>query len=1332
MSTCALPSFEELENSIKNKKAIRFAENKTQSEIAESVSYSNSMLELRDQHVPTDKIGTDRRRYSLVGSDAFLTYRATDAVSLMYRRIYGDTGTNQDSDNMEYGNTVHKIMQDSLNALYTEYKDGTVPDFKSIATKYNSGNFSLSNEQINNLIKGAKEIIEQLTEAQNKIDSSKKFILLAENVVFDPVRDLGGTIDVLAVFSDATAGVLDFKSFSPKSMYTSKNSKTGKKVLTSRDFIAKSKRDGWKIQMSNYKKILLEYYGVKDIRFTRIVPVWMDYKKNELGKILSVEQVQIGKKQSEFLNQRTIEGDKFSNAAVDLFLETIYSEINNIELTYSNLSRTQRDAALQRLNKLYEAVDDFVLEMDVDGLLQDAFDVANKEYESYKDLNTAVNYLEAVVTLKRNLEDTVDTIDIPFDTNKLEYITKQLAYFKEVRTEKLLDSIKNDGHGELNTVGGKIVLSEDDIITQTMLPTSKSENPIIQYASTLFAESYTKQREALTKFDKEFAKVEAELIKWLSGRGESLKDVHKYILNREEGHLHYRISKGFMSATEEARTKKDVSFFTTNYQIRNKNGKGETYKEWYNRSLKEQENILNDRYSRLSGDFKRNQVERGLEFWKSMFDLSLTPSGTPVNPKAWLNKNNSWLELKPTTFKSNMSDEYKFISTNKPLLDYYNFILNSVADWRKIVGYNEIDSAYFYPMVRSSMMEKLSESSLYSLISDARTMFDVRQDQQMFGSRDFDRESEKYIPIYFTQPFRDADGNIDSKQVSTDISASFRIFAKVVYNHQYMNEIEAEILATKELLKTVEYEKGGWGKNVFNFMHNIAVKDKTEGGNMTDAVFNTLVDYHLYGVKTKAAFGDEKLTKNVKSFMSWFSLRSLGLGIVPATASYVSSQINARLEAVKGQLFEMNDWNTAIKNSIKDHKKYHGLAFTFGVHNEDVLTDIVSGRVGNENLIGNKLYNNKLNQYINQRVLMRPWSYGEERLENHITNSMALTYGIDSDGNVRKLENLPDGTKSIYERFIFNETEGSFEIDGLEKEKLIRVITQFKQAVRAAQKKITGTMSSDDIAYWQTNLAAQLFMQFKSWMPNILEERFGKVRYNKVLDIVEQGRYAALWQNNELETNANTFVYLASSAINTLKFLTVNLATKNTIARKLLNTDVKLDEERLKRQYKAFVKRYEKSPGVLARIPSYEQFVKMKEGQIRAAIGEAEVLLLLLSAIAMLGADWDDNGEPLWSEMWITRKMYRVLNRTKTELSFTYSYPEYIKLVQNPIPITSALNTSLKLIQNTLDEFRDDVFGENNSRDKAGRLHYSTSMLTGVYQLRKFFDILESDLAATR
>jgi hypothetical protein len=94
-------------------------------------------------------------------------------------------------------------------------------------------------------------------------------------------------------------------------------------------------------------------------------------------------------------------------------------------------------------------------------------------------------------------------------------------------------------------------------------------------------------------------------------------------------------------------------------------------------------------------------------------------------------------------------------------------------------------------------------------------------------------------------------------------------------------------------------------------------------------------------------------------------------------------------------------------------------------------------------------------------------------------------------------------------------------------------------------------------------------------------------------------------------------------------------------------------------------------------------------------------------------------------------------------MSFTYDPMEYEKLFANPIPLIGLFTQARKLVGNTLDETGDVFFGEGDARfpipfgankgdEKAGKFHYTVSLIPGIYYIRKTFDVLESDKSAER
>jgi hypothetical protein len=1348
MIGCQLPSFEYFENSLKNRKwAISFVGPATQQDVVSALKFTDSHFKLVKQSVPPKEVGDDLTRYTLYdpkGQSAtgfFLNKRVTDKTARKFRQgktekeIAAIRANPNNIEKREYGTVIHNALQEIVDGLFVEYQGKGTLDTAALLKKYNTGPRKLTASQLKNLISGAKDVFQEIKTFQERVNPDGKFELLTENVIVDPVYDVAGTIDIVVIFSDGTGAVVDFKTFSSPSG-VAYDPKTKKRTLVSDHIVTQTTKDSWRLQLSEYKRILLANYGVKDIMFTRVAPIWMDFEYDE-KKITGLDKVEMGKTKNPILRSKSIGTEKIGVAYVDDFLKSRYKELENLRIKYKKTyDQGEKTLLIERMVAIEKGIEDFVQDLNLYRLVSDANRVAATadSITDIEELRRVRDYLESIVQLRNNWERDLNKL-FELDT-ELDQINKALSIVAIKIEEIVLDGIESR-HGKVVKKGGKFILSEDDTLSLLASSTTDLQNPFVLYAQDLFQQSYNNTRDRVRDFDKRLDNIEQSIKAWLKGRGETLADIHKYLLNPDTMRFYSMIDKAFYDLASTARENKDVKFFTTHYKIREKNRKGETYSEWLSRSRDVYEERLEEKHEGKAN--KKTLIEKDLEWWDSQYNLSMG-KGKPKFPSAWLRKNNGWLEMKESSVNQYKSKEYKFIEANTPLKLYYDQIREFISEFREIAG-DEVRSNLFFPLVRATIVEKAQNMNFAGMGEDLRQVLSIREDEQMFGQQD-EVELDPRVPLYYTNPFRDANGNIvNSNEYTKDIGAAMRLFAKTVYNYQHMNEIEATVLAVKDILKTVEYEKAGWGKNVFDFMHNVALKNKEEGDNTTQMVFNTLVNYHLYGIKMQTAF-NKKFTYATTKLASYFSLRTLGLGFIPAAASYAAAKLSARLEGTKGAIFTIQQWDKSTGLMINDYKKYHALAFFFGIHSEEMVRDIVAGRVGEKNsILADKLYASQLNQYLNDRLLMRPFSYGDERLDNHIAVAMAQNYGFDDNGNIRRLVNLPENSKSVYERIQYNEKE--MFIEGLDGDNLSRAITQFQQAVRAGQRRIKGSMNSEEIAYYQTNLFGRLVMQFKTWMPGIIRERFGALKYNRYLDVAEQGRYQVLLDETQFTQSSNMVVNILGTTANLLKFLAINLVTYGTIARKLGLANYKSNEAKAREQYAAFIKKYENMPGMLERFPTFEQFVEMKHGQIKAALGELEFMLVLSAAIFAMASDWDDDDEPLYKEMWLAHKIYQVLNRTKTELTFTYDPLEYAKLIRNPFPISSLFIQIANLLTNTLDELGDTLlgedterfpvpFGKNKANDKTDKLHYTIGLIPAAYQVRKTLNLLDSDAASPR
>ncbi len=1349
---CSLPSFEQLKNLVKNRKAfLPTVDNPTQADVVRSLDFTAQHFGLTQVNVnPKDK-GDDKRRYTVRDQQGnfevktFLSWRVSDRINKLFRK--GKTEAEVDNirnnpDNIlkrDFGTHVHGVMERLGKHFHT--KEGSI---EGIWNDIQGSEFRLNRAQFEVLVKNARKLITDINRLQRRIDRNGTVEIRFEQVLVDPVQDVGGTMDVVAIFSDNTAMIYDFKTLSVWEQYVDKNRK-----IISGDFISQSKREQWKLQMSAYRRILLQYYGVRDVRGSRILPIWLDFNKNKDNKVLpSLYQLQMGEEMSEHLRTVLAGYEKTGIAVVDKFLTTQYE---NLAVLYKKLGaaeRTDRAEIMVNIRAVERAIQDFIEKTELEDLVENMYRVAldvqtriNKGEEiSDSELNETIAYFEGISNFQQGIAQNRSVLSIQTDPEYTQELVDQINHLNDhitVINQVLgslvyhrLDGIINrigDRYGNIRRQGSEVILDDDNYLRKLFLSGSESSNPFVRHAIDRIQHKYGELRNDLIRVDDTIDQAEQGVLRWLKSKGQNLTDLHKYLLD-ESGNFHRELSGEFYARRKEARNNVDVTFFTTYMEIKPTNNRGETYQQWYDRSKKEFKGYLEQRFqylrTRKSQKAYDDKINGEMNDWEKKNNLQLDRFGKPVHAEAWTTSH--WLIPNAKAKSEFISEAYNVIAQSPELKAYYHTMLDIVSELRAIAGYDQIRSYNFFPKVRSSMIEKLSRSEFSGIHEDLKAIFAVREDEQGFGAYNVATgEFEKSIPLFFTNPILDANGQPSTDAMSKDIGASMRLFAKTVFNYKYMNDVEGEMIAIKEILPTVQYLKRDAKGNIqFDQHHNIAVKDKSEGTDTTEKVFAAYVDYYLYGIRVSST--NDNFTKAVLQLRNYFSLKTLGLGFIGGTSSYVAARAAAWMEGQKGILYNKEQWSEATKDSYKDSKKYHALGYFFGIHNNTMLENIVQGRT--RAVLADKLYASKLQQYVSSRLLLRPYSYGDERLDNHIAVAMSKNYGVDELGNVRRLENLPEGTPSIWDMFTYE--DGKVDVKNISEEQLKNVLVQFRLAVRSGQKGVKGTMSDEDIAYSSTDLLLSTMMQFKSWMPGILNERFGKLRYNEIVDAPVWGRYKAFWSEltskDEMEQSAKTSIALLQATAMAFGRFGKLLLQNNRISRKL-GFGYELDERRLEIELADYRQKSGDSRITL------EQYKKIKSAQLRAMVSEIEILVLFTSMVVLLGSDADDDGEPLYKDHWVLHQLYRVINRAKTEIAFTYAPSEYAKLISSPIPLAGLALQAERLLTNTIDEAGDTLFGEETERfpipfgrnrgsDERDAFYYTFGLIPGGHNLRKMFD----------
>jgi hypothetical protein len=547
-----------------------------------------------------------------------------------------------------------------------------------------------------------------------------------------------------------------------------------------------------------------------------------------------------------------------------------------------------------------------------------------------------------------------------------------------------------------------------------------------------------------------------------------------------------------------------------------------------------------------------------------------------------------------------------------------------------------------------------------------------------------------------------------------------------------------EYMGNPKLYK--EFQTNASGKNLLHRAGGVATKQLGTASDSYQA-FNKLVNYHLYGIKygdtgilDSTLYGNVSTKKALLAAKNYMSLTSLGFGFFPGVAAFSQGHISSYIEAKKGLMFDEKQWGRAIKYFGTDTKKARGITDFFNIYSEEY-----SYRKALE------LSNSKAVQLFSSRSAFFPVRLGDESVDDVLLVAMAQNYGLDEDGNIRRLANLREGVKSIWD-LASVDSEGKFKINLTENS-----FIQFKNAVHRESMRIKGTMNDQDVAQHNLNLAMSLMGQFKTWIPYVMEERISGLKYDKATDALHYGRFNAFINEMEHQQGAGYVAWMSGVVLPNMGKLAADIGTFGLSSKIFNRVDKKHAENyfnrwkiqpenatKVKAMYKAAYSTWKSKNQ--SKMP-YEEwivkhnkeanqmlldgFIDIKQRQIRALTNELRAILLIGAMIAFMAMPGDDDKEPRYYGSWLGRTIFKSFNRAQSELLFSFSPSQFIKMIQNPLPLTSLLVKAQQAGTNTFDEMRDAIFGENSPQDKTPMLYYSTQFVPGMVQLGRFLEFFE-------
>lgn len=1306
----------------------------------------------------------------------------------------------------EGGTAIHYGFEVLNNILYNKYLKGQKLEFTdaeivSVRDEINKkgfDKFGINTDYIKILSATTKRLFNEAKKTQDSIDPKQKFIMRSEQTVLSPQTKEAGTADLLFVYSDKSASQFDYKTAQINQNFAVG---VGANATLISEPIRDVKKQGYGNVLFRRNQILQENYGITKFRHTEIVPILVNYdKNNKLNRVSSYDSVTDDTQKNFLVNQAVVFTKEEDISLTDsinkkLRLIDLYKQIRKEAGKQGNDAKWQdynmRIAATERLiNRLIVDRDNKILMKEllevikrVEDTVKNHLPVTDENNDNYLNLSDVLSLYNEIKVIRETYFIDVQeaeekmSAEAKTDEEKKKVSATKIALYSRIkqldvslsiveehimsRAAELYDKYEANPNAPIEQLG---------YIDSMFRRMSDYENPI--FKATSLAIQLAERRKKI-KFEKWYKELD-ETIEKLKKSGMSLSEAHKALINPKTGMLYGKYDKeNFWDIVNKAFENKDIKTIKQFYKL--KEGALDDYKIRKQR----QEQLLKSRHRPIIENgvviFSQQEADRqynkAMEFWENQ--------NNPNKSEAWLGPNRfRFLEVNNAEVVKNqkyLSNGYKNIFNNKNLLAYYNFLQESNAMFRDMLGMTTKEMPdNFIAWIRKDMVETWTHNTSMSFIDklnitgkNFKRNFTVAEDETMFGELDPNtgRPLNK-IPVFWITPIFKTDEKGESvyslEDKSFDLARSFTMFAEMAFNYAEKSKVEPEIDLLKQVLLLSDLPLKKSGKEVLNTLKTQVLKRFAPEDNIV-ATYEELVEGLLYGKSIKeidkgqkynAEIGKVNVEKVLLKLNSWYVQNRLGLNPYVALASYLAPATFMRAQGKKGTLFNTQQVNKAtammakwqmnkVSNAFdKDAKAISFIMDFFQTYTEDNFARDAKLK-SRQGIVGKAINTDNLFKFLQT---------AESAMDLYITTAMAQNYGYTKDGKFVRIFN-EDGSK----RQQYKDVKSIFEVsnEAIQKgknpyEELTDLqALRFRRAVQEASKMIKGTMTYDDKARWQQHLAFKLVMTFKSWMPGVLSERFGQLKYNEKIDNVTWGRYKSAVATNFLnEEGKFTLKFLKLAILPALGRGIRNLVIAGHIfgrkGEKLVKGMQIIDEAKALRYYE----RWKEENPEAAKNVSFEDFVRVVENNALASVVELRILLGFAAMLFALGMKGDDDDEPMWKTNFATRSMYRTLNRVNSELTFSYSSNEVVRILKNPIPILGWLTLTNKLLENTADELGDLIygnvkrdgfagflFGENKGlekQDKTPALHYSSQYVTGLATLMRIFELMEGSEEAER
>jgi hypothetical protein len=982
---------------------------------------------------------------------------------------------------------------------------------------------------------------------------------MSEATIYDPKRNLAGTVDFLAITPNGEVSILDWKFMALK---TEKYQD-----------VPWYKVNGWRQQMEQYKLILQSVYGVRpeNFRQTRMIPIQAIYsegnaKANILPQLLSVKigDVNVKNITEDYLLPVGLESEKTGNKKIDALIEKLNAVYK--KLSEKKALPSEKLSKAEQLNELFTAIRQLQVKGNLNPLVRQAR-ILNKQVQKtiqiYKDKFAGQNpsqFSEKEVNdFAQELQTVQDAISIyvTLDTDLSDLFIGDLSE-EELNLEKELNKAAGDARKLQSSLNDILNDYTSEIIAKSVgVDSLLSPEKIIKGITRLFSSTATLQLKALEtlykKANKAFAfagfDTQSEIrrlstlkdayTKWASGKGLSQKNYFDILKKKTSNELIDEFNPEFYSTLKKKIEEKDTQWIINNINP-------SEYNEFLKKKLEEEFERIDNKH-RIGTDAEINaEISREKANARQLYNTSTLESPGWLlydfvkqfpNREKWESK--EWKELtKPE---------------NKPAFDFYNYIKEKNEEYRELGYIGRREARTFLPFVRKGLVEKLITGGNVRL--GEQFFRDISIDEGDIGYGKIDPINGKTvdsIPKYFTT---EVEG-----ELSTDLFRTMSLYNEAAIRYKYINEIEQQIRAivrveaNKKAIATSMFGKTEYKDGVLQYSPNNNENTKLVEDMMKAIIYgqkfiqSETFDQLLgklgnWGDKINQKLGmkifpenlSEKqvsVNKIINQLNNSFQLVTLGINPLSASSNFFGG--NAQSIINSGKYFTKSDYIASegmlfigkLANT-DDRKKLLGALEYFLPLTENYNKDIAS-----------KLSLNKLNQQNIQDFLMimmrkTDWAVQTANFYSFLKNSIVENGEV---VNAReflraqpKYQNLYSNTvekrKALEQEFeedvkklveekgvlkIAQIVNNEFVIPGVDRKS--DSVIKLRRTVQQISKDALGNLTEDDVRTINMNIYGKSFMVFKNWIPRLVDVRMGNLKYNNASDAYEWGRMRMVYR----------------------------------------------------------------------------------------------------------------------------------------------------------------------------------------------------------------------------